>query len=251
MKVELIHRTTGLGKFENVSIDELITGQARISSDRETNDLFKEPEKLLRYCIINQHWSIFELANLGFYIETSRAMGRELIRHGKLTGLTEYSQRYSSDLKLEDVELRLQSKSNRQSSTDKFDPILENWGQNRLASDVITATCNTVENLYHDLIENGVAKETARFILPECTSTRIYFNFRIRELITFLNARLHKTAQKEVRLVAEQIRDIFIQECPIISASLFNFKGAYEVPILDRVVLEKYKKQLGLTELPF
>ena len=250
MKVELIHRTTGLGKFENVSIDELITGQARISSDRETNDLFKEPEKLLRHCITNQHWSIFSLANLGFYIETSRAMGREILRHSSINP-TEFSQRYSSNISLEDVELRLQSKSNRQSSTDKFDPILENWGQNRLASDVITATCNTVENLYHDLIENGVAKETARFILPECTSTQIYLNGTIRSWITFLNARLHKTAQKEVRLVAEQIRDIFIQECPIISASLFNFKGAYEVPILDRVVLEKYKKQLGLTELPF
>ena len=85
------------------------------------------------------------------------------------------------------------------------------------------------------------AKETARFILPESARTKLYFNFRIRELITFLNARLHKTAQKEIRLIAEQIRDIFIQECPIISEALFNFDNAYEVPILDRIVLEKYK----------
>lgn len=151
------------------------------------------------------------------------------------------SQRYSSNISLEDVELRLQSKSNRQSSTDKFDPILENWGQNRLASDIITATCNTVENLYHDLIENGVAKETARFILPECTTTKMYFNGTIRNWITFLNARLHKTAQKEIRLIAEEIRDIFIKECPIISKSLYNFDDAYNIHILERIVLEKYK----------
>jgi len=250
MKVELISRTQGLNNFKDTSIDELIVGQARVSSSREINDLFKEPEKLLRHCITNQHWSIFSLANLGFYIETSRAMGREILRHSSINP-TEYSQRYSSNITLEGIELRLQSTSNRQSSVEEFNPILENWGENRLASDVVAATCNTVENLYHDLIEKGVAKETARFILPECATTHIYMNGTIRSWITFLNARLHETAQKEVRLVAEKIRDIFIQECPIISESLFNFKGAYKIPILDRVILEKYKKQLGITELRF
>jgi len=241
MKVELISRTQGLGTFKDVSIDELIVGQARVSTSRELNDLFKEPEKLLRHCITNQHWSIFELANLGFYVETSRDMGRELLRHGKQTGLTEFSQRYSSDIHFEKVEMRKQSKSNRQSSTEVINPILLHGVSSNTVDNLIFEHQKDTKKLYDSLIEIGAAKETARFILPGCTRTRLYFNFRIRELITFLNARLHKTAQKEIRLVAEQVRDIFIQECPIIAEALFKFDNAYEVPILDRIVLEKYK----------
>lgn len=231
MKVELISKTVGLGSFENQSIDNLIVGQARVSSKRE-NDLFEEPEKLLRHCILNQHWSIFELANLGFKITTSRAMGREILRHGKQTGLTEFSQRYSDNISFEDVELRTQSKSNRQSSINE----IEDEVLNNLVSNVVDLS----KINYKTLIAQGVAKETARFILPESTTTTIYLNFRIRELITFLNARLHKTAQKEIRLIAEEIKDIFLKECPIISKCLFNFEDAYDVHILERVVLEKY-----------
>ena len=244
MKVELISRTQGLNTFESTSIDELIVGQARVSTSRELNDLFKEPEKLLRHCITNQHWSIFELANLGFYIETSRAMGRELLRHGKFVGLTEFSQRYSSDISFEEVELRTQSKSNRQSSTDyagDTDVWYEPKGITKKAFSAVNFHNEMSGNLYNHLIEKNIAKETARFVLPECTTTKMYFNFRVRELITFLNVRLHKTAQKEIRLIAEKIRDIFIQECPIISEALFKFDNAYEIPILDRIVLEKYK----------
>lgn len=241
MKVELISRTQGLGVFKDVSIDELIVGQARVSTSRELNDLFKEPEKLLRHCITNQHWSIFELANLGFYIETSRAMGRELLRHGKMVGLTEFSQRYSSDIEFEKIEIRKQSKSNRQSSTEPINVILNHGILTSTVNNHIIEHQKDTKKLYDALIEIGGARETARMVLSENTRTRMYFNFRIRELITFLNARLHKTAQKEIRLIAEQVRDIFIQECPIIAEALFKFDNAYEVPILDRIVLEKYK----------
>jgi thymidylate synthase (FAD) len=251
MKVELISKTQGLGKFENQSICSLIVGQARVSTSRELNDLFNEPHKLLNHCILNQHWSIFELANLGFSIETSRAMGRELLRHGKMVGLTEFSQRYSSDISTEEIELRIQSKSNRQSSTDVFigneDSTIKlsdaayGAGSHLFYNDAVEQTLNSINETYKGLLDLGIARETARFILPETTSTKIYMNFRIRELITFLNQRLHKTAQKEIRLIAEQIRDIFIQECPIISKALFDFDNAYNVHILERIVLEKYK----------
>ena len=240
MKVELISKTVGIDSFINQSIDNLIVGQARVSSNR-SDDLFDEPEKLLRHCILNQHWSIFELANLGFKITTSRAMGRELLRHGKLVGLTEFSQRYSDNISVEEVELRKQSKSNRQSSTDI---ITDDVAYNLVNNSIGLSTVN-----YKQLLDNEVAKETARFILPESTTTTIYMNFRIRELITFLNARLHKTAQKEIRLIAEEIRDIFIQECPIISKCLFNFENAENIHILERIVLEKYNVYELVVEL--
>jgi len=143
------------------------------------------------------------------------------------------SQRYSSDIEVELIELREQSKSNRQSSTDIIsDSFINNIAQ---------LNVDTTINNYKKLLENNVAKETARFILPETTTTQIYLNGTIRSWITFLNARLHKTAQKEIRLIAEQIRDIFIKECPIISECLYNFENAYNVHILERIVLEKYK----------
>lgn len=228
MEISLISKTQGIGVFEGKSLDELIVGQARVSTSRELNELFDEPHKLLRHCILNQHWSIFELANLGFRVETSRAIGREILRHGKFVGLTEFSQRYSDEIDFEDIELRKQAVSNRQSSTDKV-------------RDVLFDLEFTNGDVYKKWIKEGVAKETARMILPECTKTTIYLNFRIRELITFLNARLHKTAQKEIRDLANVIKDIFIQECPIISNSLFNFEHAEEFHILEQVVLEKYK----------
>lgn len=228
MEVLLISKTQGLGTFEGKSLDELIVGQARVSTSRELNDLFDEPHKLLRHCILNQHWSIFELANLGFRVETSRAIGREILRHGKMVGLTEFSQRYSDNIEFEDIELRKQATSNRQSSTDKV-------------KDIIFDLEFAEGDIYKRWIKEGIAKETARMILPECTRTTIYLNFRIRELITFLNARLHNTAQKEIQDLAKEIRDIFIQECPIISNSLFNFAHADKFHILEQVVLEKYK----------
>lgn len=230
MKVELITITTGVGEaFEGKTIDELIVGQARVSTSREINELFDEPHKLLRHCILNAHWSIFSLANLGFRIETSRAMGRELIRHGIMTGLTEFSQRYSGDIEFEDVELRKQAVSNRQSSTE----VLGSFTQDQIQEQFGAA--------YDNLINRGVARECARMFLPEATKTTIYMNFRVRELITFLNARLHHTAQKEIRLLAEEVKKIFIEKCPIISKCLFNFEHAEKFHILEQVVLEKYK----------
>ena len=235
MNVRLITKTSGVigTEYYNRTIDDIIVGQARVSSNREINELFAEPEKLLRHCILNQHWSIFELANLGFEIKTSRAMGRELIRHFKMVGGGEFSQRYSESMNYEDIELRTQSKQNRQSSVD----IIED---EELRHEVNFAI-NSSRESYNNLLSKGVAKECARFVLTENTSTTIYMNFRIRELITFLNARLHKTAQKEIRLIAEQMRDTMIKECPIISNALFNFDNAYDIHILERVVLEKYK----------
>lgn len=246
MKVRLLTKTTGaIGtEYENKSIDEIIVGIARLSSSRETNELFEEPHKLLRHCLNNGHWSVFATANLGFEITTSRAIGRELLRHWSLAP-QELSQRYKAISEFEPIEIREQSKNNRQSSTEVFDPvifrdsIIEDEKEN-LASSFIKDHLESTKELYLELINQGVAKECARMILPETTQTVLIFNGKIRDWITTLNQRLHSTAQKECRLVAEAIRDIFIQECPIISKMLYNFEDAYDCHILERVLLEKY-----------
>ena len=231
MQVRLIGKTTGLLEYEGKSIDEIITGIARVSSGRDTNDLFTDADKLLRHCIVNGHWSIFEMANLTFEIKTSRAIGREWLRHKSLS-VQEWSQRYQINSSFEQIELRKQSKSNRQSSED----ILTDF------DDLVNEHIIKSESLYIELLKNNVAKETARFILPETTSTTLIFNGSIRSWITTLNQRLHKTAQKEARLIAEAIRDILIQEVPVICKALNNFENAYEVHIMDWLVLNKYGK---------
>lgn len=240
MKVRLITKSIGAHgtEYEGKTLDEIIVGIARVSSSRSVNELFDEPYKLIRHCISNGHWSVFTMVNLGFEIETSRAIGREYLRH-KSSNFQEFSQRYSDNIEFEPIELRKQSESNRQSSTDIFDPML--FDDSNFASNYYDCAIHSLLGLYLEAITNGIARETARMILPECTKTTIVMNATVREWITTLNQRLHKTAQKEARLVAEAIRDEFIKQLPLVSKALFNFEDAYDIPILDRVVLEKYK----------
>jgi thymidylate synthase (FAD) len=241
MKVRLLTKTEGAKgtEYEGKTIDEIIVGIARCSSSREANELFSEPHKLLRHCLNHSHWSVFGEANLGFEITTSRAIGRELLRHWSLAP-QELSQRYKSISEFEPIELRMQSADNRQSSTVVFDPSIQPvYGQINASREII-AHLDSTQELYQKLLDAGVARECARMILPETTETVLIFNGKIRDWITTLNQRLHKTAQKECRLVAEAIRNIFIAECPVISKMLYNFEDAYECHILERVLLEKY-----------
>jgi thymidylate synthase (FAD) len=231
MEVKLVAKTIGESEFLGKSIDETLVGIARVSSGKTGDKLFESPKKLLRHCVKHGHWSVFDMATLIFKIETSRAMGRELLRHWSLKP-QEFSQRYSSIFTFESIELRKQSTNNRQSSTDLLNDIeLDAEIQEHL---------NAAATLYTKILERGGARECARMILPECTTTTMYFNGTIRSWITTLNQRLHKSAQKEIRLVAEAIRDIFKQECPITSEALFGFKDAFDEHILDKVIIKKY-----------
>jgi thymidylate synthase ThyX len=87
------------------------------------------------------------------------------------------------------------------------------------------------------LIKAGVARESARFVLPEATKTTLYMKGSVRSWITFLNVRLHETSQKEMRDVAQGVADIFRSRLPIISAALNDFKGAEKVHILDQLAV--------------
>ena len=231
MRVELATKTVGVGNFEGRTIDEIIVAQARVSSNKEGEKLFNSPEKLIRHLILQGHWSPFDMANLGFDIITSRAMSLEFIRHFSIKP-QQFSQRYSKSTEMEYIELREQSLNNRQSSTNTiYDSELQI---------MVDETIEKSRKTYESLVNNNVAKEVARFVLPETATTRLYMNGSIRSWITFLNARLHKTAQKEIRILAYEIRDCLIKECPIISSALYNFENSYNVHILDRLVLEKY-----------
>ena len=146
-------------------------------------------------------------------IETSKAIAIQLIRHRSFT-FQEFSQRYQ-DVSLlgdmfEEIEFRKQCKDNRQSSTE----IHESAGAE--AKLILLQ----IQRLYKGLLEDGVARETARMILPLCTKTKIHMTGSIRSWVHFLELRDDEHAQKEIQLIAKEIKRIFVEEFPIISKAL-------------------------------
>lgn len=215
MKVKIVSITQGVGEFKDRTAEDIIVYAARVSSPRK--DKFESPEGLLKYCIDNKHWSIFETPSITFEIETSRAIGRQLLRHRSAT-FQEFSQRYSYVTEYEPFELRKQAEKNRQSSTKVFDPLIDD-GFIR-ASEAINTHIDEAEKLYKDLLSAGVAKESARFILPECSKTKMFMTNNLRNWIHFVQVRDDEHAQKEVREIAIEIKKVLKEYFPIVAKAL-------------------------------
>lgn len=190
---------------------------ARVSSSRKNKD--EEPEKLINYLIRNKHWSPFEHSFMTMEIKTSKAIGIQLLRHRSFT-FQEFSQRYAKVTEIEPIEIRRQAEKNRQSSEEVFDPELPKHSYLNFpgkASLAINHYIAAGQQLYNHLLDNGVAKEVARMILPMATSTTIYMSGTIRSWIHMLDIRDDSHAQKEIQLIAREMKKIFIEQLPIIS----------------------------------
>ena len=126
---------------------------------------------LLRYCIKHNHWSVFEQSSMTLQIETTRAIAAQILGHRSFT-FQEFSQRYAQSNELGEIELpdlRRQDLKNRQNSTDDLDPFVKQ----KLEAQMITLF-SSAQSLYNQMIDEGVAKECARMVLPLCTPTKIY-----------------------------------------------------------------------------
>lgn len=204
MKVQLINITPNAEKH--------IAEVARVSSSR--SDKQSDYAGLINYLMKHKHWSPFEHAYATFEIDTSKAIGIQLIRHRSFT-FQEFSQRYQNVNLLGDmfepIELRKQCKDNRQSSTELLGS--DDWPE--LMEDV-KAFLKRSNILYNKLISSGVAREQARMILPMCTKTKIHMTGSIRSWIHFLELRDDEHAQKEIQLVAKEVRSYLSKELPII-----------------------------------
>lgn len=236
MKIELISKSAGLGEFAAGDIEQLMIAQARVSSSRENP--FEDHAKLLRYCLQEGHWSVFEMAALTFRIETTRAIGRELLRHRSFT-FQELSQRYAVTQEVEYTAMRKQARTNRQSSE------ALQASEGRYADDIAQGSIDDSVKAYETLLNMGVARETARFVLPEATRTILYMKGDVRSWITFLNVRLHKTAQLEMREVANAIGERLALELPVTFAALNYFRGAEQYHILYQLSVVKQWDKLG------
>ena len=182
------------------SANEFIAFAARVSNP--SNQMNTETsEKLLRYCINNKHFSVFEMANVVMEINTTRDIARQILRHRSFS-FQEFSQRYADptkDLGFVTRETRLQDVKNRQNSIENVDVLLSMQWRNRQ-----NYILDIVEDNYKWAIDNGIAKEQARAILPEgLTISRMYMNGTLRSWIHYCELRMSNGTQKEHREVAE------------------------------------------------
>tara|TARA_B100000927_G_scaffold251196_1_gene215928 strand:+ start:93 stop:731 length:639 start_codon:yes stop_codon:yes gene_type:complete len=188
---------------------------ARVSNPaNQENDNYSG---LLKYCIKHNHWSVFEQSTMTLEIETTRAIAAQILRHRSFT-YQEFSQRYakSNELgKIELPELRRQDTKNRQNSTDDLDPFIKQKLELQMKT-----LFESAQSLYNQMIDDGVAKECARMVLPLCTPTRIYMTGSCRSWIHYINLRSANGTQKEHMLIAQAVKDIFIEQFPAVSEAL-------------------------------
>ena len=206
-----------VGKKE-MNAESLIVYCARVSNPKNQMNMGTAP-KLIKFLIKHKHWSPFELAGMCVEIKTSRAIAAQILRHRSFS-FQEFSQRYSDATDFEPTELRKQAESNRQSSEEEINPNLPSDYKNIPALTAVRTHLHQSKKLYDELIEEGVARECARMVLPLGTQTTMYMNGSARSWIHYINLRAEQNTQKEHRDIANKIKDIFIEQFPNTSKAL-------------------------------
>jgi len=195
--------------------EDLIAYCARVSNPSNQMNTETAP-KLLSFLIKNKHWSPFEMIDMTLEIKTSRAIAAQILRHRSFS-FQEFSQRYSLANEYEDIELRLQGEKNRQVG-EKLLPI--NTKAYEEVNHLLAESMSIAQHCYDTMIENGIAKEVARMVLPLTTQTTMYMKGSLRSWIHYIELRSESNTQKEHRIIAERCKNIFIKKFPIISEAL-------------------------------
>ena len=198
------------------SAEQLIAYCARVSNPANQDN--PDSERLLKYLVKNKHWSPFEMVHIIMEIQTTRDIGRQILRHRSFS-FQEFSQRYAAVQEMsEPREARLQDQKNRQNSIETDDLALSfDWVtiQNDLMRDA--------QNAYEWALENGIAKEVARSVLPEgLTMSRMYMSGSLRSWIHYCELRMANGTQKEHRLIATQCWNIIVEQFPSLKTVLEN-----------------------------
>ena len=205
MKVRLVSYSKPTTEFEKdgiTDVQELVAFCARVSNPSNQNNK-DTSKKLIKYLINNKHWSPLEMVTACVEIETTRDIARQILRHRSFS-FQEFSQSYadpSKDLSFVVREARLQDVKNRQNSVETSDSVLKNeW--NKKQNELIELSLST----YKWAIENGIAKEQARSVLPEGnTVSRMYMNGTLRSWVHYIELRSANGTQKEHMEIAKSI----------------------------------------------
>ena len=173
---------------------------------------------LLKYCIKHGHWSVFEQATMTLEISTTRGLAAQILRHRSFC-FQEFSQRYADSSLLGETiplpELRRQDTKNRQNSIDDIDPFTVQKYQMLMQDHFKDAM-----ELYQKMLDEGIAKECARFVLPLATPTRLYMSGSCRSWIHYITLRSANGTQKEHMDIAEACKQIFVEQFPTVSEAL-------------------------------
>jgi thymidylate synthase (FAD) len=174
--------------------------------------------KLLGYCIKHNHWSVFEQAFMTLEIETTRGLAAQILRHRSFT-YQEFSQRYADSSLLGDTvpmfDLRRQDTKNRQNSIDDIDPFVKQEFEIKIRKHFDDAM-----TLYQSMLDMGIAKECARFVLPLATPTRLYMSGSVRSWAHYITLRSANGTQKEHMDIAEACKKIFVEQFPTCAEAL-------------------------------
>ena len=196
--------------------EELMGYVARVSNPKNQDN--PKVAGLLGYCIKHGHWSVFEQAHMTLEIETTRGLAAQILRHRSFT-YQEFSQRYADSSMLAETiplpELRRQDDKNRQNSIDDLDPFVVQDFDLKMQRHFVDGM-----KLYKDMLDAGVAKECARFVLPLATPTKLYMTGSVRSWIHYINLRSAHGTQKEHMRIAEECRRIFSEQFPSVSQAL-------------------------------
>jgi len=205
-------------KLVNVSPDaeKHMAYCARVSNPNNQDN--EKISGLLKYCIKHQHWSIFEQAFMTLEIETNRGIAAQILRHRSFT-FQEFSQRYADSSLLGETiplpELRRQDTKNRQNSIDDIDPFTIQKYQMLIQDHFRDAM-----SLYQKMLDDGIAKECARFVLPLAVPTKMYMTGSVRSWIHYIDLRSANGTQKEHMEIANACKDIFKEQFPTIAEAL-------------------------------
>ena len=198
--------------------EEMIVKMARVSAPSNQDNMDTAP-RLLKYLVKHKHWSPYEMANLCVEIETTRGISAQILRHRSFS-FQEFSQRYADVGELGSSvipHLRRQDIKNRQNSIDDLSPDVIAGYYRRIGH-----LFEDAEHLYREMVSSGVAKECARAVLPIATKTRMYMNGTLRSFIHYIQVRTHPSTQLEHRQIAEDIKQIFCEQFPVIGEAVFD-----------------------------
>lgn len=214
IRAQLVAVTQPVISVSAGTAEELVAYCARVSNP-DNQDNHETSDRLLKYCIKHKHWSVFEMANAIVEVEAPRDITRQLLRHRSFS-FQEFSQRYSTALGFCDRTVRSQDHNNRQNSIDDFTEEKKQHWNNRF--DTVKTV---VENYYGMALEEGVAKECARVMLPEgLTMSRLYVNGTLRSWLHYLEVRTDNGTQQEHIELAEAIRAILLPAFPTVLGML-------------------------------
>ena len=206
MHIELIHSTQ--------NGEELIAHMARVSNPSNQNN--PSYSKLIRYLITHKHWSPFELVNMCVKIKTTRSVAAQILRHRSFS-FQEFSQRYAEVTEFPQIpDLRRQDLKNRQNSIDDVPSDKKQHFQDRI-HDIFTQSLS----LYNEMLEEGLAKECVRDILPLATPTTLYMNGTLRSWLHYCDLRTANGTQQEHKYIAEGCKSIIQQQFPQVYTAMW------------------------------